>query len=108
MTVIATGVTGTTFNDTGLLASIAYTYTVAGVNAAGTGVASNPASATTFAASAGLSLLTFFKTLGLNAAGVLSGQTLNIYSGTPLDAINSAHPSWASYPTVGIGSAQTA
>lgn len=45
------GIAGTTFNDTGLASSTTYTYTVQGVNSAGLGLASPPASATTHAAS---------------------------------------------------------
>jgi Cellulase (glycosyl hydrolase family 5) len=47
MSVIATGVTGTSYSDSGLFAGTPYTYTVAGVNSAGTGLASASATATT-------------------------------------------------------------
>lgn len=54
--VIATGVSATSYNDAGLLASTTYTYTVAGSNSAGTGPQSASATATTPAATIGLSL----------------------------------------------------
>jgi beta-glucanase (GH16 family) len=44
---IATGVTGTTYSDTGLTAATQYSYTVEAVNSSGASPASNPATATT-------------------------------------------------------------
>jgi hypothetical protein len=46
-TTILTGYSSTTYSDTGLLASTAYSYNVAGVNSAGMGAFSTTASATT-------------------------------------------------------------
>jgi hypothetical protein len=48
---IATGVTSTTFSDTGLSASTTYFYLVEGTNSGGTSAASNQASATTLTSS---------------------------------------------------------
>jgi hypothetical protein len=50
-TVIATGVTGTTYSSTGLAASTAYYYLVKAVDADGTSAASNQATTTTLASS---------------------------------------------------------
>ena len=45
---VANGLTGTTYNDTSLTASTTYSYTVEAVDSAGTSMASNTATATTF------------------------------------------------------------
>jgi hypothetical protein len=58
--------------------------------------------------SSGTTLLAYIKTLGINKAGVLTGQTLSPFSSTPLDAINTTITTWAGNPTVGIGSSQIA
>src|SRR5262249_14365307 len=50
---IASGLTGTSFSDTGLAASTTFCYLVQATNAGGTSGSSNQASATTQAASAG-------------------------------------------------------
>ncbi len=50
---VTSGVTGTTYSDTGLAASTAYYYLVQAVNSAGSSASSNQASATTSAAAAG-------------------------------------------------------
>ncbi|MBV8115512.1 MAG: immunoglobulin domain-containing protein, partial [Silvibacterium sp.] len=47
-TPVVSGLTGTTYNDTGLTASTTYSYTVEAVDSAGTSMASNTATATTF------------------------------------------------------------
>src|ERR1035441_4727798 len=73
MTVIATGVTGTSYADkTGLTASTQYTYQVDGVNAVGPGPQSAPVSATT---STGAS--TPGKVIGLTYAATLTSITVN-------------------------------
>jgi Glycosyl hydrolase family 26 len=46
-------------------------------------------------------LLAYIKTLGANKAGVLSGQTLDLYSATPLDALDTTPG--VSFPTVTVG-----
>jgi len=60
---IASGVSGTTFSDTGLLASTTYFYLVEGTNSGGTSGASNQGSATTQANTTGTLLI------GINAGG---------------------------------------
>ncbi len=45
---VASGLTGTTYNDIGLTASTTYSYTVEAIDSAGTSMASNTATATTF------------------------------------------------------------
>lgn len=45
---VANGLTGTTYNDNGLTASTTYSYTIEAVDSAGTSMASNTATATTF------------------------------------------------------------
>src|ERR1039458_7874724 len=73
MTVIATGVTGTSYADkTGLTASTQYTYQVDGVNAVGPGPQSAPVSATT---STGAS--TPGKVIGLTYTATLTSITVN-------------------------------
>ena len=47
-TAVSHGLTGTTYSDTGLTSSATYSYTVEAVDSAGTSVASNTATATTF------------------------------------------------------------
>jgi Glycosyl hydrolase family 26 len=49
----------------------------------------------------GTTLLAYIKTLGANKGGVLCGQTLDLYSKTPLDALNTT--SGVSFPTVTVG-----
>lgn len=64
-------------------------------------------------ASGGVSLLAYINTLGINGAGVMTGQTLGIYNGdlgpAPLWDINTTNSTegWAANPTVGEGSSQT-
>jgi Glycosyl hydrolase family 26 len=48
----------------------------------------------------GITLLAYLKTLGANAAGVLSGQTLDPYSSTPLDALDTTDG--ASFPSITV------
>ncbi|QRN55656.1 discoidin domain-containing protein [Dyella caseinilytica] len=47
-TAVGNGLTGTTYSDTGLTSSTTYSYTVEAVDSAGTSMASNTATATTF------------------------------------------------------------
>jgi hypothetical protein len=53
------------------------------------------------ASGGGRSLLGFIKTLGANAGGVLVGQTLDLYSSTPLDDLSTNRG--ASFPSVSVG-----
>lgn len=48
----------------------------------------------------GLTLLAYIKTLGANKAGVLTGQTLDLYSKTPLDALDTTPG--VSFPNVTV------
>jgi beta-galactosidase len=54
-TAVANGLTGTTYNDTGLTSTTTYSYTVEAVDSAGTSMASNTATATTFDVNCGTS-----------------------------------------------------
>ncbi len=47
-TAVSSGLTGTTYSDTGLASSVTYSYTIKAIDSAGTSMASNTATATTF------------------------------------------------------------
>ncbi|HEY3839396.1 MAG TPA: cellulose binding domain-containing protein [Bryobacteraceae bacterium] len=96
---IATGLTGATYQNTGLAASTTYSYTVTAVNSSGESAASNSASATTQsapppppAAPTGLSA-TAVSSSQINlswTASTTSGVTYNVYSGSARIAANVA------------------
>ena len=62
----------------------------------------------------GQTMLAYIKTLGLNAGGVMTGQTIEEWEGAngngPLWGINTANANlgWGANPTIGSGSSQTA
>ena len=56
----------------------------------------------TLGSSAATSLLSFIRTLGPGGGGYLSGNTLNIYSSTPWDALNATTPTIAGVLATGV------
>jgi fibronectin type 3 domain-containing protein len=81
--VVATGITPTTFTDSGLSPSTAYTYNVAAVNSAGTGPYSSSVVAATSTAASTSTLLSYLQGLPTGTSNrILSGQHLDYFTGT--------------------------
>jgi len=85
-TPIATGLTGTTYTNTGLSNCTTYYYKVAGVNTTGTGAMSNEASPTPTAGTptqpTGLTATAGNAQVALAWTAVAGAQTYNVYRGT--------------------------
>jgi fibronectin type 3 domain-containing protein len=104
-TPFATGVTGTTYSNSGLSAATTYYYKVAAVNAAGTGAQSAEASATTQSAGTGTKRTgTVIGTTG--TYGGSSSDRTKVYDGNLTTYMDSDTPSsgWAG---LDLGSAQS-
>ena len=103
-TSIATGVAGTSYSDSGLSASTAYYYEVAGVNGSGEGLNSSSANATTNAAASGGGG-------GGNGppVGLITNSTTGSASGNPASVTSSPAAANAPAPALSAGtSASTA
>ena len=88
-TPVATNVTATTFNNTGLINGTTYFYKVVGVNAGGSGLASTEASATPLGAPVAPTLMTAVAGDGmvtLTWTAVTNAATYRVYRGTAANA----------------------
>jgi beta-glucanase (GH16 family) len=96
---IATGVTGTTYSDTSLLASTTYYYLVEGTNSAGTSGASNQGSATTQSNSTGSQLI------AINAGGPAASPFVadeDFAGGATIDHANTINTSKVTNPAPAV------